>query len=130
VTDLLFYGATERSAAMRHELPIAILSPFLLGIVAGRMRVMASPLEVERIVAAAPDAVLHDMRALGLHELLDSGMNDHQPDLELASRPAAAMGVRTARSSIRRCPSRSPTGSEPTASCFILMPKTSRRAGA
>jgi Xaa-Pro aminopeptidase len=96
VTDLLFYGATERSAAMRHELPIAILGPFLLGIVAGRMHVMASPLEVERIAAAAPDAVLHDMRALGLYELLEGGMNDHQLDLELASRAAAAMGVRQA----------------------------------
>ncbi len=81
---------------MRHELPIAILGPFLLGIVAGRMHVMASPLEVERIAAAAPDAVLHDMRVLGLYELLEGGMNDHQLDLELASRAAAAMGVRTA----------------------------------
>jgi Xaa-Pro aminopeptidase len=96
MTDLLFYGATERSAAMRHELPLAILDPFLLGIVGGRMHVMASPLEVERIAAVAPDAVLHDMRALGLHELWDSGVDGHRLDLELASRAAAAMGVRTA----------------------------------
>lgn len=96
VADFLFYGDTERSAAMRHELPIPILDPFLLGIVGGRMHVMASPLEVERVAAAAPNAVLHDLATLGLYELLDSGMDDHQLDLELASRAAAAMGVRKA----------------------------------
>lgn len=96
MTDFLFYGDTERSAAMRHELPIAILDPFLLGIVGGRMHVMASPLEVERIAAAAPDAVLHDLATLGLAELFAGGMPFHQLDLELASRAAAAMGVRTA----------------------------------
>ena len=93
MTDFLFYGATERSAAMRHELPIVILGRFLLGIVGGRMHVEANPLEVERIAAAAPDAVLHDLRTLGLHELLASGIDDHQLDLECASRAAAAMGV-------------------------------------
>jgi Xaa-Pro aminopeptidase len=94
VADFLFYGDTERSAAMRHELPIAIVDPFLLGIVGGRMHVMANPLEVDRIAAAAsPDAVLHDLVTLGLYELFDRGMDDHQIDLELASRAAAAMGV-------------------------------------
>jgi len=96
VTDVLIYGDTERSAAMRHEVPIVILDPFLLGIVDGRVHVMANPLEVKRIAAAAPDAVLHDMRTLGLAELFESGMDDHQLDLELASRAAAAMGVREA----------------------------------
>ena len=60
------------------------------------MHVLASPLEVERIAAAAPEAVLHDMRALGLHELFASGMDGYELDLELASRAAAAMGVRKA----------------------------------
>jgi Xaa-Pro aminopeptidase len=96
VTDFLFYGDTERSAAMRHELPIAIGDPLLLGIVGGQLHVLVSPLEAERIGAAAPDAVLHDMRALGLQELFDSGLDDHRLDLELASRAAAAMCVQKA----------------------------------
>ena len=77
MTDFLFYGDTERSAAMRHELPVAIVDPFLLGIVGGRMHVMASHLERARIAAAAPDAVLHDIVDLGFHELLESGI-EHQ----------------------------------------------------
>jgi hypothetical protein len=39
----LFYGDTARSAAMRHELRVAIGDPFLLGIVDGRLHVEASP---------------------------------------------------------------------------------------
>jgi Xaa-Pro aminopeptidase len=93
VTDFLFHGDTERSAAMRHELPVAIGDPFLLGIVGGRMHVMASTLERTRIASAAPNAVLHDIADLGFYELLESGMSYHELDLELASRAAAAMGV-------------------------------------
>ncbi len=93
MTDFLFHGDTERSAAMRHELPVSIGDPFLLGIVGGRMHVMASSLERTRIAAAAPDAVLHDLAELGFYELLESGMSDHELDLELTSRAAAAMGV-------------------------------------
>jgi Xaa-Pro aminopeptidase len=93
VTDLLFYGDTERSAAMRHELPLSIGDPFLLGIVGGRMHVMASMLERTRIAATAPEAVLHEIADLGFYELLESGMSRHELDLELTSRAAAAMGV-------------------------------------
>ena len=93
---LLFYGDTERSPAMRHELPVTIGDPFLLGIVDGRLHVMASGLERTRIEAAAPDAVLHDYDELGFRELLESGMSRHELELELASRAAAAMGIREA----------------------------------
>jgi Xaa-Pro aminopeptidase len=96
MTDFLFYADTERSAAMRHELPLSIGDPFLLGIVGGRVHVMSSLLEGSRIAAAAPDAVLHDIAELGFYELLESGMSRHELELELASRAAAAMGIREA----------------------------------
>jgi Xaa-Pro aminopeptidase len=96
MTALLFYGDTERSPAMRHELPVTIGDPFLLGIVDERLHVMASSLERTRIEAAAPDAVLHDYEDLGFRELLESGKNRHELELELASRAAAAMGMREA----------------------------------
>ena len=69
MTDLLFYGDTERSHAMRHELPISIGDPFLLGIIGGRLHIMVSPLESSRIEAVAPDAVYHDLADLGFQEL-------------------------------------------------------------
>ncbi len=96
MTALLFYGDTERSPAMRHELPVTIGDAFLLGIVDGRLHVMASALDRTRIEGAAPDAVLHDYEELGFRELLESGMSRHEVELELASRAAAAMGIREA----------------------------------
>jgi Xaa-Pro aminopeptidase len=96
VTDFLFHGATDCSAAMRHELPLSIGDPFLLGVVDGQMHVMASPFERTRIAATAPDAVLHDVVELGFYELLDSGLSYNELDLELTSRAAAAMRVQDA----------------------------------
>jgi Xaa-Pro aminopeptidase len=95
-TDLLLYGDTERHAALRHELPIAIMDPFLLGVIAGRVHVMASTLERDRIAAAAPDAVIHDVRDFGYQELMESDMSRDEMWLELTSRVAAAMGIREA----------------------------------
>jgi Xaa-Pro aminopeptidase len=96
MTDVLFYGDTERSAAMRHELPVTIGDPFLIAIADGRMHVLSNSLERDRIAAAAPEAVLHDIADLGFYELLESGMSHHELELELASRAAAAIGIREA----------------------------------
>jgi Xaa-Pro aminopeptidase len=90
---LLIYGDTERSAALRHELPLAIGDPLLFGIVDGRRHVMTSIIERERIAAVAPDAELHELGELGFHELLESGISPTELELELASRAAARMGV-------------------------------------
>jgi Xaa-Pro aminopeptidase len=91
---LLLYGDTERNAALRHELPIVVIDPFLFGLVDGRPHVMVSALERERIAEALPEAVLHDIRDLGFYELIDGELSRDAVTLELASRAAAAMGVR------------------------------------
>jgi Xaa-Pro aminopeptidase len=96
MTDFLFHGDTERSAAMRHELPVSIGDPVLLAIIDGRCHVALSSLERERVAAAAPDAVLYDIADLGFYELLESGLSVYEIELELASRAVAAMGVREA----------------------------------
>jgi Xaa-Pro aminopeptidase len=96
MTDFLFHGDTERSAAMRHELPVSIGDAFLLAVTGERLHVMVNSLERARVAAAAPDAVLHDIADLGFLELLESGMSFHEIDVELASRAAAAIGIREA----------------------------------
>jgi len=93
---LLVYGGTERSAALRHELPIVIPDPFLLGVIDGRHHVMVNSLERERVAAALPDAELYDVRDLGFHELLGGDLSRDAVDVELASRAAAAIGVEDA----------------------------------
>ena len=52
MADLLLYGDTGRSAALRHEIPIAILDPFLYAVVGGQAYVMSSGLERARLSAA------------------------------------------------------------------------------
>jgi Xaa-Pro aminopeptidase len=96
VTDVVFYGATERSAAMRHELPVAIGDPFLMAVVDDRLHVLTSSLERARIEAVAPDTVVHDVVDLGFYELLESGLSSHELEIELAARAAAAIGLREA----------------------------------
>jgi Xaa-Pro aminopeptidase len=73
--DLLIYGDTERNAALRHELPLAIGDPLLFGIVDGRRHVMTSVLERDRIAAVAPDVELHELDELGFGELRESGIS-------------------------------------------------------
>ncbi len=96
MTDFLFFGDTQRSPAMRHELPVTIGDPFLLAVVDGRLHVAVNGLERARVAAAAPDAVLHNIVELGFYDLLKSGLSHHEIDVELASRAAAAMGIREA----------------------------------
>ncbi len=94
--DLLYFGDTERSPAMRHELPASIGDPFVLAIVDGRMHVAVSDLDRPLVEAAAPAAEVHGLKELGLYDLIDKGLRHHEIDLELASRAVALMGLREA----------------------------------
>ena len=94
--DFLFFGDTDRSPAMRHELPVGIGDPFVLAIVDGQLHVAASDLDRSRIEAAVPGATVRGFQELGLYELLDQGLRHHELDLELASRAVSAMGIQEA----------------------------------
>ena len=94
--DLLLYGDTQRSAALRHELPISIPDPFLYAEVGGQAYVMCTFLESTQIAEVRPDATLLDVDELGFHELLGSGLTREELWLELTARAAAATGVREA----------------------------------
>lgn len=94
--DLLLYGDTIRNPALRHEVPIAIMDPFLYAEVGGKPHVLTSPLERERLEKAVPDAEFVDGRKLGFLDLLETGITRDQIDIELASRMAAEIGVREA----------------------------------
>jgi Xaa-Pro aminopeptidase len=91
--DVLLYGDTERSAAMRHEIPIAIGDAFLYAEAGGRRYVMTSMLERDRIAAACPDIELLDIFDLGFGELLETALSSDHLWLELTSRAVAKTGV-------------------------------------
>ncbi len=94
--DLLLYGDTETSAALRHEIPLAVGDPFLYAEVGGRAFIQASSLEAARLGRARPDAELIDIAELGFAELRESGLEREQVVLELVARAAARTGVRRA----------------------------------
>ena len=96
MSDLLLYSDTERSATLRHEIPIAVGDPFAYAEVDGRAIVLTSSLEQERIAAVRPDAEIIEWADVGFHELLESGMPRDQMLLELVSRAVAKMGLREA----------------------------------
>jgi Xaa-Pro aminopeptidase len=92
--DVLIYGDTHRSAALRHELPLGILDPFSYFEVDGRRVVVIVDMEAGRVREAAPGVEIMDPYALGLDELIASGMNWHDLDPELCARAAARLGAR------------------------------------
>jgi Xaa-Pro aminopeptidase len=93
VDTLLIYGDTERSATMRHEVPLAIMDPFLLVQRNGRPMIVTNALERERIAAVVPDAELVLMNELGFLELIREGMPRPDAELEVLVRAARRAGI-------------------------------------
>jgi Xaa-Pro aminopeptidase len=94
--DVLIWGDTERSPAMRHEVPLAIGDPFLYLETNGRRAVLTSALEDERIARAAPglERLLGD--ELGRDELIEAGLSRDEIERELCVRAARRLGIRRA----------------------------------
>ncbi|HET6690673.1 MAG TPA: M24 family metallopeptidase [Miltoncostaeaceae bacterium] len=97
MTDVLLHGDTERSAEMRHEVPIAIGDPFLVMEHDGRTVVLTNALEHDRIAAVLPDALIMLGSDLGLLDLVEGGMSRADAELEVVSRAVAEVGVTHAR---------------------------------
>jgi Xaa-Pro aminopeptidase len=94
--DVLIYADTERSSAMRHEIPLAIGDPFLYVETAGKRVVLTNSLEYERLARAVPDVELVVTDAVGRDELIAAGLPPHEIALEVCSRLCAKLDLRTA----------------------------------
>ena len=92
----LIYGDTERSAALRHEVPVAIGDPFLLVQADGGSGplIMTNVLERERIARALPGAELVLMNELGFLDLIRGGMPRDEAELEVVARAVERADVR------------------------------------
>ena len=92
---LLIYGDTERSATLRHEVPVAIGDPFLFVQADGAAPlIVTNPLEHERIARALPDAELVLMNELGFLDLIRGGMPRAEAELEVVARAVERAGAR------------------------------------
>jgi Xaa-Pro aminopeptidase len=93
MSALLLYGDTERSPAMRHEVPIAIGDGLLLAEVDGRTAILTSWLEHDRIAAVLPDAQMLDFFELGMRALTEGGMTRLQAEREVVLRAVRQLGI-------------------------------------
>jgi Xaa-Pro aminopeptidase len=93
---LLLYGDTERSAALRHEIPIAIIDSLLFAEVDGRKYVLTTHLERERVQDVLPDAEVLDYFALGYKELVDGGLSFDEAGREVEARAVGQIGIEDA----------------------------------
>jgi Xaa-Pro aminopeptidase len=90
---LLLYGDTERSAALRHEIPIAILDSLLFAEADGRRFVLATHLESERVKQVLPDTEVLDYFTLGYKELVESGKSRAEAGREVEVRAVREIGI-------------------------------------
>jgi Xaa-Pro aminopeptidase len=94
--NILIYGDTLTSPAMRHEVPISIGDPFLYLESDGRRAVLTNALEDERIARDAPDVERMLGEQLGADELIESGRPRSEIHRELCVRAADRLGIREA----------------------------------
>ena len=90
---LLLYGDTVRSAALRHEIPIAIIDPFLFAEVDGRQYVLTTQIEEARVKDALPRAEVLDYFALGYKEVVQRGLSIAEASREVESRAVRQIGI-------------------------------------
>jgi Xaa-Pro aminopeptidase len=93
---ILLYGDTARYPAMRHEVPLEIIDPFLLVVRDGELFALTNPLEAGRIARARPDATLAGIDELGIYDLIEQGVPRDDAELEVAVRALRKWGVEEA----------------------------------
>ena len=90
---LLLYGDTERSAALRHEIPVPIGDAFLFAEIDGKAHILTSRLETGRLARALPDAQLFDYFELGYKEFVESGLSRAEASREVEARAVQQLGI-------------------------------------
>src|SRR5512132_318617 len=93
---LLIHASTQGSAALRHEIPLGIVDPFLWAQVDGRTAAVLNVLERDRVLAAVPDVEPLSPEELGLDELTAAGLPRREIEVEVEARAVARLGLHSA----------------------------------
>jgi Xaa-Pro aminopeptidase len=93
---LLLYGDTERSPALRHEIPVGIIDSLLFAEVDGQRYVLTSFLERDRVKEALPGAELLDYVQLGYRDFVGRGLSMLEAGREVEARAVQQIGLREA----------------------------------
>lgn len=91
---LILWGAPERSAALRHEIPLAVVDPLLFADTGEHRIVLTSYLESARVAEVLPDVEVVDFFDHGLRELIVEDGVAREPALrEVAARVLGERGI-------------------------------------
>ena len=90
---LLLYGDTQRSPAMRHEIPVAIGEGMLFAAIDGRTAILTSWLERDRIAAVLPDAEILDFIDLGMRAFVEQGMSRLEAEREVIAKAVKQLAI-------------------------------------
>lgn len=96
MSALLLFGDTERSAALRHELPLPIIDPLMFCELDGRRVVLSTDIERTRIARARPGVEILDYFDFGLKELRESGLSSREAEREAVARAVRHLELREA----------------------------------
>ena len=89
----MLFGDTERSAALRHEIPITIIDSLLWVEIDGRPVVLTSQLEHARIARQLPDAEILDFFAFGMRQLREQGLSYADAEREVVAQVVQHLGL-------------------------------------
>jgi Xaa-Pro aminopeptidase len=93
---VIIWGDTGRTPALRHELPLAVLDPFVYLEVGDRRAVVTNTLEDERIAQAARAVERILVDELGLYDLIADGMARDDAEREAWARAVERFGITSA----------------------------------
>jgi Xaa-Pro aminopeptidase len=96
VADVLILADSTRSPEMRHEVPVAIPDAFLYAEHGGRRVVVVSSLEAARVGEADPGLEVIPLESLGVDELLASGAQRSEIDLQIYLRACQELEIANA----------------------------------
>ena len=96
MATILLYGDTVRSAALRHEVPLEIVDPFLYVARGDEALVLTNGLELARIQETLPRALVQLRDGFGWFELLEAGMSREEAELEVSVRALREWGIEEA----------------------------------
>lgn len=91
--DVLIVGETGRTPELRHEVPLAILDPFVYVESRGRRVVVISAMEASRIDALGTDLEVRPFQEFGADELRRSGLDEYAFINELTLRVVRGLGM-------------------------------------
>jgi Xaa-Pro aminopeptidase len=94
--DVLIYADTLRCPELRHEVPVAVIDPFLYAERDGKPFAVISKLDADQVRAARGDLGVIFPEELGWDELLAAGISWAEAELELSLRAIQRLGIERA----------------------------------